>query len=82
MPRLSLLLLAVLAAAAAFRRTTVDARIVDGLRVAYYDRTCPEAENAVRDIVSADMNNDPTIAAGIIRIFFHDCFVKVGDLNS
>ncbi|XP_062224539.1 peroxidase 5-like [Phragmites australis] len=82
MPRFSLVLVVVLTAAAASScHAAVDAKIVDGLRVGFYNQTCPDAESTVRDIVNADMTNDPTIAAGIIRIFFHDCFVKGCDAS-
>lgn len=81
MARFSLVVLAALIAAASspscWHRVTVDAAIVDGLRVGFYDRTCPEAESTIREIVNTDRNNDPTIPAGLIRVFFHDCFVKV-----
>ncbi|CAN6272538.1 unnamed protein product [Urochloa humidicola] len=75
--RFSLLFLTVLVTAASSWRVAVDAAIVDGLQVGFYDWTCPDAESTVRDIVRTDLTNDPTLAAGIIRIFFHDCFVKV-----
>ncbi|CAN6238029.1 unnamed protein product [Urochloa humidicola] len=79
--RFSLLFLAVLIAAAPSWRVAVDAALVDGLQVGFYDRTCPDAESTVRDIVRTDLSNDPTLAAGIIRIFFHDCFVKGCDAS-
>jgi hypothetical protein len=80
MERFSLLVvLAALVAAAATSswHRPVDAAIVGGLKVGFYDRTCPLAERTVREIVNTDMNNDPSIPAGLIRIFFHDCFVTV-----
>jgi hypothetical protein len=80
MARVSLLVVAALIVAAAWpprHRVAVDAEIVGGLQVGFYDRTCPDAESTVREIVNSDTNNDPTIPAGLIRIFFHDCFVKV-----
>jgi hypothetical protein len=80
MARLSLVVVAAVIVAAAWssrHRVAVDAEIVGGLRVGFYDQTCPDAESTVREIVNSDTNNDPTIPAGLIRIFFHDCFVKV-----
>ncbi|GJM84902.1 hypothetical protein PR202_ga00615 [Eleusine coracana subsp. coracana] len=86
MARFSLLVLAALiiaaAASSSWHRSAVEAAIVDGLlQVGFYDRTCPEAESTIREIVNTDKNNDPTIPAGLIRIFFHDCFVKGCDAS-
>jgi hypothetical protein len=50
---------------------------VGGLREGFYNAACPNAESIVRNTVQAHFNKDPTIAAGILRMFFHDCFVRV-----
>ncbi|KAL6640195.1 hypothetical protein ACP70R_022044 [Stipagrostis hirtigluma subsp. patula] len=81
MPRFLLVFLAALTTVASSWHAAVDAKVVDGLRVGFYDRTCPEAESTVREIVNTDTHNDATIPAGIIRIFFHDCFVKGCDAS-
>ncbi|MCD9558839.1 Peroxidase 25 [Datura stramonium] len=47
-----------------------------GLRTGYYSASCPNAESIVRSAVQAEFNKDPTIAAGLIRLHFHDCFVQ------
>ena len=39
--------------------------------------TCYRAEKIVRAIVEQEVNRDPGIGAGLIRLFFHDCFVQV-----
>ncbi|CAF2136097.1 hypothetical protein BRARA_B00592 [Brassica rapa] len=47
-----------------------------GLKVGFYDKTCPKAEAIVKKSVSDAMKNDPTIGAPLLRMFFHDCFVR------
>ncbi|KAI3774558.1 hypothetical protein L1987_49116 [Smallanthus sonchifolius] len=45
-------------------------------RVGFYSTTCPRVETIVRAAVQSAVRADPTIAAGILRVFFHDCFVN------
>ncbi|KAL2944224.1 Peroxidase 13 [Bienertia sinuspersici] len=47
-----------------------------GLRVGFYDYSCPQAENIIQDVVRTSLYNDPGISAAIIRLYFHNCFVK------
>nr|AKN79303.1 peroxidase 10 [Betula platyphylla] len=42
----------------------------------FYSSSCPRAEDIVRSTVEAHFNRDPTIAAGLLRLHFHDCFVQ------
>ena len=48
-----------------------------GLALNFYDNTCPdvyiEVENVVRDYIS----KAPSLAAPLLRMHFHDCFVRV-----
>ncbi|KAM3189420.1 hypothetical protein ACQJBY_067991 [Aegilops geniculata] len=75
------LLLVSLVLATAPRVAVVEAVVVEDLRVGFYNRTCPEAEQVVRDVVTNDYGMDHTIAPGLIRIFFHDCFITGCDAS-
>ncbi|XP_050128997.1 peroxidase 25-like [Malus sylvestris] len=46
------------------------------LKAGFNSSSCPKAEATVRSTVESYYNKDPTIAAGLLRLHFHDCFVQ------
>ncbi|XP_054788535.1 peroxidase 12-like [Prosopis cineraria] len=50
--------------------------IVKGLSWTFYQSSCPQLEGMVRNHLTRVFRQDIGQAAGIVRIFFHDCFVQ------
>ncbi|KAL6850073.1 hypothetical protein ACP4OV_020700 [Aristida adscensionis] len=69
---LACFLTSALAIVAAFPRTAIGA----GLKVGFYNKSCPTVETLVQQAVAAAFKNDSGVAAGLIRLHFHDCFVR------
>lgn len=54
--------------------------LIDGcksqLQVGFYSNTCPQVESTVHDVVREAVLSDRTMAAVLLRLHFHDCFVE------
>lgn len=43
----------------------------------FYDHSCPQAQEIVKSIVAKAVAKETRMAASLLRLHFHDCFVKV-----
>jgi len=43
----------------------------------FYDFSCPQANGIVRSVLVEAIAKDPRMAASLLRLHFHDCFVQV-----
>lgn len=50
--------------------------VANGLSMNYYIMQCPIADIIIRNVVNTALRSDPTLAAGLVRMHFHDCFVE------
>ncbi|XP_076923628.1 peroxidase 66-like [Bidens hawaiensis] len=47
----------------------------------YYHQTCPQAENIIYQTVRNASIYDPKVSARLLRMFFHDCFIRGCDAS-
>ncbi|XP_059068368.1 peroxidase 3-like [Cryptomeria japonica] len=47
------------------------------LKLGFYKTSCPNAETIIRSTVDEYISRAPSLAAPILRLYFHDCFVGV-----
>ncbi|KAL5752421.1 hypothetical protein ACOSP7_022607 [Xanthoceras sorbifolium] len=51
------------------------------LSLNYYDKTCPDAEMIVANTVKTATSRDKTVPATLLRMHFHDCFLRGCDAS-
>ncbi|KAK2363517.1 Peroxidase 53 [Trifolium repens] len=51
------------------------------LNSTFYTNTCPNVSSIVRNVIQQALQNDSRIAASLIRLHFHDCFVNGCDAS-
>lgn len=51
--------------------------LVNGLSFDFYKSSCPSLKSIVRKHLKQAFKNDVGLAAGLLRLHFHDCFVQV-----
>ncbi|KAG8053858.1 hypothetical protein GUJ93_ZPchr0001g32645 [Zizania palustris] len=50
--------------------------VAKGLSFDFYKSSCPKAESIVREFLKKAISKDVGLAAALIRLHFHDCFVQ------
>lgn len=57
------------------------AQTKNGLQVGFYNKKCPQAETIVAKTVAKYFRNDKSVPAALLRMHFHDCFVRGCDAS-
>lgn len=59
--------------------STIPVNTEDGadLHYDFYEHNCPEVENIVCNPIYESYLKNSTIAPGVLRMAYHDCFVRV-----
>ncbi|KAJ4836912.1 Peroxidase 64 [Turnera subulata] len=53
----------------------------NALSLNYYEKTCPDVETVVTEAVKKAMAKDKTVPAALLRMHFHDCFIRGCDAS-
>jgi hypothetical protein len=48
-----------------------------GLKVGYYNKKCRSVEDVVKGHIIRAIKKNPRVGAALVRLVFHDCFVRV-----
>ncbi|CAH9089257.1 unnamed protein product [Cuscuta europaea] len=59
----------------------ITGSVCSQLQEGFYSKTCPRAEKLIKDFVHDHISNAPTLAAPLLRMHFHDCFVRGCDAS-
>ncbi|KAI5019881.1 hypothetical protein ZWY2020_044769 [Hordeum vulgare] len=54
---------------------------VANLEIGFYSKTCPDAEKIVREEMAKIIAAAPSLAGPLLRLHFHDCFVRGCDAS-
>lgn len=55
----------------------IGSRKYSGLFPGFYSHTCPQANDIVMSVLEKAISKEPRMAASLLRLHFHDCFVQV-----
>lgn len=55
--------------------------IGNSLSLNYYEKTCPDLEFIAARVVREATSKDKTVPAALLRMHFHDCFIRVMTLR-
>ncbi|TVU36976.1 hypothetical protein EJB05_18938, partial [Eragrostis curvula] len=69
------------AVAAALVATSFAGAANDGLSLDFYRTSCPQAESIVFSFLQDAIRKDIGLAAALLRLHFHDCFVQGCDAS-
>ncbi|KAI3447023.1 hypothetical protein Pfo_003688 [Paulownia fortunei] len=50
--------------------------LANALSLNYYDKTCSDVESIVTKVVKDATSKDKTVPAALLRLHFHDCFIR------